>query len=428
MYEVVRVGARMARALSISFSYAQKIIAHSASKAKNPTSRSGDEPRRPERNVESTKAKISPRNIDTEYENPTNNVTTDIMNTVSLRGTEEQQPEFPLFEKLPDEIQITIWRMSFKPRFVDLRFSRKAQSTQYDLSASLPVALHVNTLSREESKKHYKILFVNKYCQRATYFNAEIDTLQVMNGSGYQFSRVLQHLPDKEKLKKLCMSPFTSDFWFQESPRRPSPALLSFTRLEYVLLPSKAYPSQRHAGPRTPSYGFHDGPCEQTIEGCRHCFPAIDKVHQDHQSQTLGPGITLLTENQSKVEKLLNNLKSGKWSTNNVTVKQIKTADNEDINKGNEEGSREGILEWNEPVFEYKGQCEMIVSYFAIPQYQIEWVPRPRSRDSIREMGSRIVVELPLTWCLGYLTTQLETAQLPNPLRRNKKQLDFNRF
>ncbi|CZR61611.1 uncharacterized protein PAC_11508 [Phialocephala subalpina] len=169
----------------------------------------------------------------------------------------------------------------------------------------------INRLSREECLRHYKTLFVDKYYHKPTYFNAEIDTLQFGKATEYQFARLLEHLPNKDQLKKL-------------------PSILHFTHLETVLISNQIYPDLVQTAHSRGYLGHHEGLCQRIQgEGCRHCFPAFDKP---------------------KISEFLKDVRGGKWNTNVI--------DNDDIGKDeNKEDTIEDTNDWREPVFEFKYMC-----------------------------------------------------------------------
>lgn len=110
---------------------------------------------------------------------------------------------FELFDKLPTELQLKIWRHTFTPRHVevDCRFPRP-QSDDHGLGDIIhrgyvrpktpnPVALGVNRQSREEALRFYKQLFPNITDKGPIYFCSHLDSFTPLYFSLY-------HLTDSE--------------------------------------------------------------------------------------------------------------------------------------------------------------------------------------------------------------------------------------
>lgn len=83
--------------------------------------------------------------------------------------TPQNEPEFPLFPKLPIEVRILVWREAFSPGQVvcigDSYVKRDINGHIIHNPFSVrprfdhPITLHVNTESRTETQKHYRTIF-----------------------------------------------------------------------------------------------------------------------------------------------------------------------------------------------------------------------------------------------------------------------------
>lgn len=65
---------------------------------------------------------------------------------------ESSEPGFKKFLKLPTELQLMIWKLSYEPRVIEMRFARAYTSTQFDFGMEkLPAIIHVSRNIREEA-------------------------------------------------------------------------------------------------------------------------------------------------------------------------------------------------------------------------------------------------------------------------------------
>ncbi|KAH6684691.1 hypothetical protein B0J14DRAFT_632085 [Halenospora varia] len=98
---------------------------------------------------------------------------------------------FPAFGDLPSEIRLQIWQLAFPPK---QEFKIPWEEEFFSLRSELdfftipnPTTLLVNHESREETQRHYKILFrADSFCR---YFNPTIDFLNLEYGNPFWLSK-----------------------------------------------------------------------------------------------------------------------------------------------------------------------------------------------------------------------------------------------
>jgi hypothetical protein len=115
-----------------------------------------------------------------------------------------------LFHIFPPEIQLKIWRSTFPPRVVSLRFDAEAKA--YTSNATPPVALSVCKQSRDETKRFYQLTFGNEIDQGRVWIHFDIDTVLFMNSvdPAYQselpdLAKFLSKTKGVQKIKILAM-------------------------------------------------------------------------------------------------------------------------------------------------------------------------------------------------------------------------------
>jgi hypothetical protein len=81
--------------------------------------------------------------------------------------------EFAAFPRLPAELRLKMWRYSFQPRIVNIRWSSDLR--QY-ISPNNPAILHVSSEAREEGLKIYRPCFDTTFVSPSVvYFNFDLD-------------------------------------------------------------------------------------------------------------------------------------------------------------------------------------------------------------------------------------------------------------
>ena len=97
----------------------------------------------------------------------------------SLTANEETPDSFSLFHKLPIELRLKIWRYTFpRGRYVDLDdyngfpiYSSFQTNGHLGKEPWLPIALSVNKESRQETLRHYIIVFLEDPVPRRICYN-----------------------------------------------------------------------------------------------------------------------------------------------------------------------------------------------------------------------------------------------------------------
>jgi len=229
------------------------------------------------------------------------------------------EPGFKKFLKLPPELQLMIWKFSYEPRVIEMRFAKAYTSTQYDFVVKkLPAILHVSRNIREEALKDYQLLFKHKQCRAPTYFNPEIDTLHLRDSKSSEYidyeqvSRTLSIMPDKEKIQRLSV---TND----SKALTQKPLILEFPKLKEVTVSFRLEEALLRN-----MEGGHIGACRRT-GGCGPCFPNFNALIY----------IFEIAHSQIMVAFLLKDVQSKVW----------------------------GNLDWQEPEFQYKAMCTLPWTY-----------------------------------------------------------------
>jgi len=79
-----------------------------------------------------------------------------------------------IFSKLPIELRIKIWKLTLRPRIIEIEFTdKKAVYTK----AKIPTALHVSKESRAAVEKLYPSCFGSVWHKSQTRFNFDLDTI-----------------------------------------------------------------------------------------------------------------------------------------------------------------------------------------------------------------------------------------------------------
>lgn len=136
--------------------------------------------------------------------------------TTYIQGLKEDFADrFPRFDELPPCVRVEIWKLAQpQDRVIEMRISRKAKSTVFDLlDPEFPVLLHVNRESRGETMRSYQRVFLDstkqEYLQRPLYFNPMADTLFIRSGPEDALAelrrQVLENLSDKKVVKRLAV-------------------------------------------------------------------------------------------------------------------------------------------------------------------------------------------------------------------------------
>ncbi|KAL8348525.1 hypothetical protein RB601_002419 [Gaeumannomyces tritici] len=84
---------------------------------------------------------------------------------------------FTLFSSLPTELRLQIWRASFQPRAVEVRY--QPETDECHTITHPPAVLQVCHESREEAARHYRKAFGTKTHEATIFFNPSIDILYI---------------------------------------------------------------------------------------------------------------------------------------------------------------------------------------------------------------------------------------------------------
>jgi 2EXR family len=292
----------------------------------------------------------------------------------SSNSFDAKKPRFTLFPKLPIELRLKIWKESYEPRIIELRFAQKWNMCRYDfIIPKFPPVLHVNKEARLESLKYYKFSFKHRHCRRPVLFNFSIDTLHIRDctpdgQSMLGRQNTMRILPDKEKVQKLSVTFGAFRISSLGGGIPSAPVILLFPALKEVTVCS----------PITESIDFqqdgefylhsHLGKCVR-VSDASSCFPKNSKLTLTPESgaQPISNIIeSFFRFEKSLVDDFLHNLRSGEW----------------------------GGTKWQEPSFGYRGLCLKGFShshelFYCPPRQKYNRRTRRHTYDSDEELPRR---------------------------------------
>ncbi|EPE28093.1 hypothetical protein GLAREA_04884 [Glarea lozoyensis ATCC 20868] len=90
-------------------------------------------------------------------------------------------PSFTSFNKLPVELRLAVWKLTFQPRLVNIQY-QKCKDTSFTSPARIPSALKVCKESRTFALPFYPLSFGSVWHPPMVRFNSAIDTLYFRAG------------------------------------------------------------------------------------------------------------------------------------------------------------------------------------------------------------------------------------------------------
>jgi hypothetical protein len=240
-------------------------------------------------------------------------------NPSSSNSFDAKKPRFTLFPKLPIELRLKIWKESYEPRIIELRFAQKWNMCRYDfIIPKFPPVLHVNKEARLESLKYYKFSFKHRHCRRPVLFNFSIDTLHIRDytpGDQSLLGRqnTMRILPDKEKVQKLSVTSGAFRISSSGGGIPSAPVILLFPALKEVTVCSPITESLYFQQDGELYLQSHLGKCVRASDASS-CFPKNSKLALTPESGS--QPISNIIESFFRFEKAL-------WTTFCITCAMV---------------------------------------------------------------------------------------------------------
>ena len=112
---------------------------------------------------------------------------------------------FTCFSKLPKELRLAVWKLTFIPRKVEIQ-GTNGNRNEFISTATSPAALMVCRESRSFASRFYALCFGSVWYPPKVRFNTELDTLCIIGRSGAQVLPYLFATMASADVSGLCLA------------------------------------------------------------------------------------------------------------------------------------------------------------------------------------------------------------------------------